>query len=341
VTASAPTPFDARAQSAPELSIVLVSPSTIAPLRGTLEHLQRQTVRERMELVLVGPRRDSFEDADPASMRCFAGWTTVAAGPIREAERASAAGVAVTRAPLVALLENHVFPDPGWAQAVMQAHRGPWAAVASVIDNANPTTSSSWVEHLLSYGFHDGSVAGGEIARPSRNNLTWKREVLIGFGDRLAEMVKRDGGLIEEVGRAGGRWWRESSARLLHLNVSLLAPTLALRVHSARASAAKRARIEGWTSARRWLYVAGSPAFPLLRLRALVPRLRARGKHAVPKRTWPLLAVVLLFDSLGQAIGFAFGAGESAERAGRFDLHRLAYVTKADRARLTAPPGPR
>jgi hypothetical protein len=341
VTASAPTSSDAPPAGAPELSIVLVTPSTIAPLRGTLDHLQRQTVRDRIELVLVGPHPDSFDDVDPTSLRGFAGWTTVAAGTIREAERASAAGVAKARAPLVALLENHVFPEAGWAQAVMQAHRGPWAAVASVIDNANPTTSSSWVEHLLSYGFHDGSVTGGEVARPSRNNLTWKREVLVGFGDRLAELLKRDGGLVEEVGRSGGRWWRESSARLLHLNVSLLVPTLALRVHSARASAAKRARVEGWTAARRWLYVAGSPAFPLLRVRALMQRLRARGEHAVPKRTWPLFGVVLLFDSLGQAIGFAFGAGESAERAGRFDLDRLSYVTKADRARLTTPAGRR
>ena len=202
-------------------------------------------------------------------MRVFAGWSTLAAGPIREAERALGTGAAAARAPVVALLENHVYPDPEWAAAVLAAHRGPWAAVGSVIDNANPATATSWVEHLLSYGFHDSSIPGGEVPRVSRNNVVFKRSVLAAFGERLPDAMARDGGLLEAVRHDGGRYYRESAARLAHLNVSRLLPMLTLRVFSARASAATRARIEGWPLSKRWLYVLASPSFPLLRLRAL------------------------------------------------------------------------
>jgi hypothetical protein len=322
------------AAETPALTVVLVTPSDGSILRGTLRCLREQTVRDRIEIVLVGPDATAFDDLDPASMRDFATWRTVAAGTILEIERALGVGAMEARAPLVALLENHVYPDRDWAQAVLAAHRGPWVAVGSVVDNANPYSAASWVEHLLSYGFHDSSMPGGETNRVSRNNLVFKRTVLSEYGARLPDALARDGGLLEEVQRRGGRCYRETAARLGHLNVSCLGPALTLRVFSARARAATRARVEAWAPAKRWLYVLASPVFPLLRLRALWPRLRARSGAKVPARIWPLLGFTLLFDALGQAIGFAAGAGRSAERAGHFDLDRPRYMSSADRARF-------
>ena len=42
----------------------------------------------------------------------------------------------------------------------------------------------------------------------------------------------------------------------------------------------------------------------------------------------------LLLDAYGQALGFAFGAGNSANRAGRYDLFRFAHLSAADRERF-------
>jgi hypothetical protein len=318
----------------PQLAVVLVTPSHGRILRGTLRCLREQTIRDRIEIILVGPEPASFDDLEPAATDGFAATRTVAAGDIVETERALGIGAFAARAPVVALLENHVYPDRDWAAAVLQAHRGPWAAVGSVIDNANPATVTSWVEHLMSYGFHDSSMPGGESARVSRNNLVFKRSVLAAFGERLPDALARDGGLLEEVQRNGARFYREVGARLGHLNVSRLVPMLTLRIYSARARAATRARTEGWEAPKRLLYVLACPAFPLLRLRALLPRLRARSGPPVPGAVWPLLLVTLVFDAFGQAIGFAAGAGRSAARAGHFDLDRHRYLSSADRARF-------
>jgi hypothetical protein len=320
--------------ASPELSVVLVTGDRFKSLRRTVRHLRQQTVCDRIELLIVGPDETSFRDLEPEAVAGFAGWRTIAAGPMREVERAHAVGILAASAPVVALLENHVYPDPEWAGAILRAHEGPWAAVGSIIRNANPATAASWVEHFFSYGFDDESASGGEVARVSRNNSTFKRALLTALGDRLGDVLARDGGLFEELQGRGHRFYLEPEARMQHLNTSLVGATLTLRWLSARAAAATRARTGNWSRARRLLYVAASPIFPLLRVRALWPRLRSHPARHVLPRIAPLFAVALVVDAFGQALGFALGPGDSAERAGRFDLFREPYLCAADRARF-------
>jgi hypothetical protein len=318
--------------AAPELTVIMATPQRCATLRRPLRFLQQQTNRERIELILLGAEDSSFDDLDPALVAGFARCHKMAVGPIEEVERAFAPGIAAATAPVVALLENHVYPEPSWGEAIVRAYQGPWTVVGCVISNANLATATSWVEHLLSYVFHDELAPTGEVERVSRNNTTFRREALIAFGDRLPDVLARDGGLMEELKRRGARFYREPQARLSHLNPSLMGSMLRLRLHSARASASTRARTGGWSLGRRLLYVAASPLFPLLRIRALWTRLWSPPVRQVLARITPLLLLALLVDAVGQAQGFAFGEGNSALTAGRYDLDREPYLTAADRA---------
>jgi len=320
----------------PELSVVLVTPEHGATLRRTIDHLREQTVRDRVELVLVGPREQAFDDLEPSLLQGFASFRLLGVGPIDEPERALALGFEATTAPLVALLENHVYPEPGWAEAVMAAHAGPWAAVATIIENANPATVASWVEHFLSYGFYDDTATGGEVTRIPRNNTTYKRAALERFGGGLADALARDGNLLGALRAEGGRFYLDDTTRLYHLNVSRLAPNLRLRLLSARAAAARRARSEGWPGSRRALYVLVSPAFPFLRLRVLWPRLSRHPCRPPLWRMGPFLGAMLVIDAAGQAVGFAAGPGDAAARSAPYDLERESYLCEADRARFGA-----
>jgi hypothetical protein len=82
------------------------------------------------------------------------------------------------------------------------------------------------------------------------------------------------------------------------------------------------------------LYVAASPLFPLLRVRALWPRLKKPPLRRELPRIAPLLLLALIVDAVGQAAGFALGEGHSALTAGRYDLDREPYLTASDRARF-------
>jgi hypothetical protein len=316
----------------PQMTVIMATPGRCATLKRPLRFLRDQTIRGHIELVLIGPGQSAFDDLDPALVAGFARCLTLAVGPILEVERAFAPGIAAATAPVVALLENHVYPEPGWAEAIVRAHQGPWAVVGCVISNANVATATSCVEHLLSYAFHDEQAPVGEVARVSRNNTTYKRVALAAFGDRLPDLLPRDGGLMEELRAGGARFYREPQARLAHLNPSLPGSMLRLRLHSARASSSTRARTGRWSPGRRALYLLASPLFPLLRIRALWSRLRAPQLRKALPRVAPLLLLALLVDAFGQALGFALGEGNSAMAAGRYDLDREPYLTASDRA---------
>ena len=55
---------------------------------------------------------------------------------------ARAAGVRAASAPIVFIGETHSYPQPGWAEALLTAFEGPWAAVVPAIGNANPNGRS-------------------------------------------------------------------------------------------------------------------------------------------------------------------------------------------------------
>jgi hypothetical protein len=316
----------------PVLSILISTPALSATLVRPLRFLQRQTIRDRIELILLAPSETTFEDLDPALIEGYAVVKTLAVGSIATVEECFAPGIEAATSPVVALLENHVYPEPGWAEAIVRAHEGAWTIVGGAISVANPATATSWVEHLMSYVFHDELAPTGEVQRVSRNNSTFKRHALLAFGDRLDRVLQRDGGLMEELRSRGARSFRSPEARLYHLNPSKISALLNLRVHSARASASTRARVASWSGARRFLYVLASPLFPLLRLKALWPRLVVPPVRTRIFRVAPLLLLALLVDAFGQALGFSLGSGKSAAIAARYDLDRAPYLTAADRA---------
>jgi hypothetical protein len=322
--------------ASPAMTVLVATSGHGHTLRRTLRHLRAQTIADRLELVLIGPTEGAFDDLAPDETAGFARCVRLDFGPFDEVERAYVPGIRGASAPIVALLENHVFPDPAWAASILRAFDGPWSAVGSVIVNANRDTATSWVEHLMSYGRHDETVAGGEVARIPRANSVFRRDVLLAFGDRLSDTLARDGGMLDSLRRDGHRFLREEAARMEHLNLSRPSSMLRLRFHSGRASADTRARAAGWSRARRIGYALASPAFPVLRLRAMWPILRSHAARAEMPRIAPLLALVLVLDAFSQAVGFALGAGRSAVQAGIYDLDREPHLNAADRARFMA-----
>ena len=50
------------------------------------------------------------------------------------------------------MIEDHSYPEPEWAEALLRAHAGPWTVVGPAVANANPDYTASWVNYVLSYG---------------------------------------------------------------------------------------------------------------------------------------------------------------------------------------------
>jgi hypothetical protein len=318
-----------------ELAVVLVTTLGARTLRRTVRHLREQTIRDRIELVLVGPTEAALAELTTDDLAEFAAVRRVAVGPITNVDRSAAPGIRAATAPVVAIVEDHAYPEPAWAEAIVSAHRGPWAVVGPAVNNANPATGLSWTSHLLAYYNVMDPAPSGETRRVSRHNVTFKRAVLEPHFDRLEELLGRGGGLLPLLAAEGHRFYLEGRARIAHANPSRLPSLVELHLHAGRVSAASRSSLEGWSPAKRFAYVLGSPLFPLLRLRHMLPKLRApENSHLLP-RIAPALALGLVLDAVGQAIGFAAGPGRSEPRLDSFEYERLRHTNAADRELLS------
>ncbi len=318
--------------TAPALSVVVVTPTRFAQIRRTVRHLREQAVADRIELVLVVPEPAALDDARPGELDGFARVVPVGVGPIPNVDRAAAAGVHAATAEVVALVEDHAFPQPGWAEAIMKAHVDEPAAVGSVILNANPERALSWTNLLIAYGpWTDASGAGAVDALPG-HNITYRRERLVPYGDRLRDRLGRDGGLLEELAASGGRLRFEGGARIAHVNPSVWRATIALRWSAGRLYGSMRAADAGWSRAKRLVYVAGGPLIPLVRFVRLCRDYFAGGRRSelVP-RVLPALFAGLVLDGLGQMAGYAAGPGGTVARLATFEMDRLQHIPAGER----------
>jgi hypothetical protein len=313
----------------PALSVVLATPYDFESLRTVVAHLARQTVRDRIEIMVVGSTPERLA-VDESLLDGFHGHRVLPLGDFESLSAARVAGIRAARAPVVALTEDHCFPAPTWAEALIRAHRGPWSAVGPAIGLANPGRHISWASYLIQYGPWVQPLAGGLAADLPGHNSSYKRDVLLSLGDELDELFTFDAKLHEELRRRGHRLYLERSAVSYHVFITRLAPFLKEHFHIGRAFAATRAG--SWPAGKRWFYAAASPALPLLRGARIVRRMREGGwlGDLLP-RVLPALGLGLAASAAGEAIGYARGIGRSAVATLDLDFRRFRFVTDRER----------
>ena len=132
------------------MSVIVIAHGGADNLRPLLAALKAQTVASDLEIVLVGPEPARlFRDSELAD---FAGVQRLQGTVIPSSSQARTKGVRAARAPVVAFVEDHCFPLPGWAEALLERHQEDWSGVGPVVLNGNPRTATSWSNYLIEYG---------------------------------------------------------------------------------------------------------------------------------------------------------------------------------------------
>jgi len=328
------TPGSRGGDREPALSVVLPA-RRFADVRRTLRHLRAQSGRERIELVLVAPSLQELGLREQ-EVAGFAGVRVVEAGALREIHRAYAAGVRSARAPVVAFAEDHAFPEPGWAEALLGRHAEPWAVVGPEVANANPGSVTSRADFLIGYGHWMPPAPRGPAPFLPGHNSSYKRDVLLEQGTALEEKLASETVFHFELAEAGRGLYVEPAARIAHVNFSRLASALRLQWLAGRAFAAARSR--RWSPARRLLYVAAFPLFPPLRVwRTLRLLFRPGRPRGMAVSVTPLLALALTVEAVGQVLGYAVGAGDVERRLASLDFDRTQHLNASDRRALVEP----
>lgn len=303
-----------------DLTVVLAVGARRDRAVGCLASILAQEPIDRLEVLLfeLGPEGVApLPGSDHPSVR------VLRRPPDTLYSAAKAEGVRVASAPVVAFIEEHVRAHPGWAAALIEAHRGPWAGVGPEVHNGNPRVALSRTIQLINYHSWMPPAPRAEFGMLPGHNSSFKRDVLLSYGDGLQDLLRAEVVLHLRLHRDGHRLLLEPAARIEHINESTIGSAMRGRFLWNRIYAPQRARSFGWSRTRRLLYVVGMPLVPLYSLARLFLFL-ARRRPALLARAVagsPALFVAQLAAGAGQSLGLLFGTGDAEARFSHFEMN--------------------
>jgi len=303
----------------PELSVVIVVGNLRRRGARAVASVLEQDAVDRIELLLVDCGADNNQPlagADHPVVRL------VRMSPGTDFGSARAQATRQARAPVVAFLEEHCEAQPGWVAGLIDAHRGDWSAVASQIMNLNPHQGTSDVIFVSTYGPWMYPCEGGQRDALPGHNISFKRDVLLEFGDELGELLLVDVILLQRLAHRGHDLYLAPDAVHAHLNETA-SGHFPIYWHWNRCFGSLRARYLGWSRLHRAARVAAVPLIPFVRyakLLALVSRHHPEHLGLV-LRGAPVIFAANLLAATGQAAGLMFGVGDSPRRFSDLELN--------------------
>jgi len=314
----------------PAMSVILITREGFETLRKTLDGLRKQTVCSQLEIVIVASSREKLE-LDPIETNIFFDYQVIEAGEIKSYACAKAIGVRHCKAPLVAFMEDHVYPDHRWAEALIQAYRESKAdVVGPAVGNANPKSAVSWANFLIEYNEWMHPAVSGAVSHLPGNNGSYRRGILLSYGDRLEAMLEAESILHWDLRAQGKKLYLESKAKIYHLNFSSPFSWMSLQFHVGRLFAGSRNR--SLSPAVRLFYILGFPLIPGIRLIKILRQLNRPGRRKyLNAKIFFLLIIGLIMDGLGQGAGYLLGSGNSGEKITNYEFGRPQFLSEKDK----------
>lgn len=315
-----------------ELSVVLVVGQRRDRAVGALASLLAQGAIDRMEVRLY----DLTRDVPPLPGSGHPAVSTVHLPPDTLFAAAKARGVREAAAPVVVFLEEHARALPGWAEALIAAHRGPWAAVGAEVHNGNPSFPGSRSTALMNYHPWLAPAPRAEHPMLPGHNSSFKRDVLLAYGEELERLLRAEIVLHLRLHRDGHRLLLEPAARFQHINEATVASTLRGYFLWNRIYGVQRAADAGWSRGRRAFYVAATPLIPVYFLARLILVLARRRPHLLRRvpAAAPRMLVAQIASACGQAVGLLLGTGDAEARFSLFEMNEFRPL---DETSLGAP----
>lgn len=316
---------------APGLSVMLVTPNNYQTIRKTIRHLGAQTARDRMEVVIVAPSRANLGLVE-SELAGFQNVVIVEVGEIKRASLVKMAGVRAASAAVVAFAEDHCYPEPEWAARLIAAHDGNWAAVGPLMLNANPRTMLSWAGLVLHFGCCIEETPSHRSEHLPWHNIAYKRDLLLGYGERLPGLIAFEGFLLADLKARGHEFYFDAAAKTAHVNVSRWRSWIPHSYWGGRMYGGLRVRNNQWPLSRRLLYTGGAPLIPFIRFYRTCMRIHELGlKRKLLPWVFPAMVSGLIAHTLGEMSAYAFGMGNAEEQYMRFELSRFKHIAAGDR----------
>jgi hypothetical protein len=295
-----------------ELSVVIVmgDPGTRGGLEKTLYSLIHQQSIEKIEILVVDCAPSGAPPLNGSDHPCVRTVKLPRSGTTMAQARAE--GVRQARAPIVGFLDEHSFAMAGWAEAIIKAHRGPWAGVGGEIYNSTSAGGVSDPIYLMGHGRWMPPAPRGEAELLPSHDTCYKREVILKYGDRLPELLMAEPVLMRRLRLDGHRLYVDPDVKSMH-GYTVNPLTLLAFYAWSRCFAVSRAREFEWSMGKRLLFGLTSPLIPLVRAARLF--LYLLGQRPISLPTFlvglPIILLAQAGAAVGEGLGMLFGLGSA------------------------------
>jgi len=307
--------------SYPELSLsaaVIVGPCRNRGQR-VVTALCTQSAIESMEVIIVDLSPDDTPNlVTPDNIRV----KYLHAPELHYWSRARMVALVQAEAPVIAYIEDHCYPSPCWAEALIKRHKENWVAVGYAFVNANPDTWISRGAMVNDYGDWMDPAPTGPLRLLPGNNISYKREILLSFGSELEELLTPDFALQEVLWKRGLPMCLEPRAHAAHENWNTLPSLLRSNHDFSRLLGARRAKTQSWKRWKCLFYAFVTPfSSPILAVIRLFGSLS--GRTSLLSQFLEALPVVLLnrfWCGVGEALGYLLGEGQTLEKVNQCEI---------------------
>ncbi len=108
----------------PRMTVIAITPDCYETIRQTVRHFGAQTIAADIEL-LIGIATPGNLNRVAAELEPFHSWRIVELGQFDTMGAAKVTVVREARSPFVIFAEDHSFPEPGWAAALLDGGMRP------------------------------------------------------------------------------------------------------------------------------------------------------------------------------------------------------------------------
>jgi hypothetical protein len=209
-----------------------------------------------------------------------------------------------------------------WAEVLIEAHKGPWAAVGYAFTNLNPQGYMSRAALVNDYGPWMSPARRGEVRFLPEQNISYKRSALAPFGNAIARLLTPDFTLHEELRAQGASMFLEANAVVAHENFMNFRGQWRPHFIYMRLLSGRRAHEQRWSRARRIAYgFAVLAAAPIIGMWRLYGQL---GGRLVLAREFlaalPVCIAMTLASAAGESMGYLFGEGDAEREVHYWEL---------------------
>ncbi len=293
----------------PEVTFVVPAVNLYSDLQKTVRALLSEGQAHRLEICVVSRLGAAFAARAQAEFPSIRLLEVSADTPIPQMR---ARAFEAARAPVIAVIEDHVQVPPGWVSRVLQSVVVDGDVVAGPVRNVATSTLVDRAAFLCEYSHCLPPVPSGQSDWLPGNSVAYRADVLREHAHTVAA-----GGWENElhaaIAAAGRKLWFVSELEVGHDKHYSVGEYFSQRYLYARSYAGNRVRARGVL--HKLVYASASALLPAMLLARISSRVWRRPEHrSTLVASLPLLVLFVLAWGAGECVGYLLGPGNALAR---------------------------